>query len=304
MIETSNMITMQIYLLCLMAVGVVTVKARIVDERTRSALSELVLGVFLPCTILASFSEASLSLLPARGMMLTISLGILAVSFALARLLYRKAGPEQKKVLLYGTIISMASFLGNPVAESIYGPQALTYAAAYLIPVRMAVWACGIAIFGGRSKLDLKKVFLHPCLLATYIGAAVMVSGFRLPSMVTRVVSGLGHCTTPVTMLVIGNILGLTNPKNLITRLTAYYTFVRLILIPLLTMGILLALRLDPMVAGVSVILSGMPAGATVTMLAEKYNSDKELAGKISFVSILLSVFTAPVLAWLLAKAL
>jgi hypothetical protein len=222
----------------------------------------------------------------------------MAMSFALSLILYRRLGAAQKKVLLYATIISNATFLGNPVVESIFGIEALPYVAMYILPMRVAVWTAGIAIFAG-TRGSLKKALLHPCLIATYLGILVMLTGFTPPLLLYRLLFSLGSCTVPVSMMVVGAILAAVDPRTVLSRLTAYYTFVRLLLIPLLVMGILLILRPAPMVAGISIILSAMPAGATTPILAEKYGGDSALASKIVFVSTLLSVITAPLFALL-----
>jgi predicted permease len=285
-----------------MLVGFITAKIRIVDEHARSSLSNLILDVFLPCNILSSFFGTNRSQLPSLGIIFLISAGNLVFCFFLSKLLYRKVDAEQKKVLLYATIISNASFLGNPVIESIFGFEALIYSAAYLVPLRVALWTVGIMIFSG-GKSSMKQILFHPCLVATFLGILVMISGFTSPSLVSRVVFSLGNCTTPVSMIVVGNVLGLVEPRKLITRLTVYYTFIRLVLIPFSLMGVLLVFRPAPVVAGVPVILSGMPAAATTSILANKYGSGSELASKIIFMSTLLSVVTIPVLVWLLERA-
>ena len=299
---------MQIFLLCLMMIGLTCAKIRIIDEHSRLSLSDLILDVFLPCTILSSFFGTDISKLPSLGMIFIISALTLAACFVLARyVLYPKAEPEQKKVLLYATIISNASFLGNPVIEGIYGLGALVYSSVYLIPLRAALWTLGVAIFSG-GKGNIKKFIFHPCLVATYLGFVVMLTGFTPPSVVSRLVISLGNCTTPVSMIIAGSILGMVKPKQLFTRLTLYYSFIRLLFIPLTLMGILLMFRsvfpavfsIDPVVCGVSVILSGTPAAVTTSILANKYGYGREFASKIVFVSTLLSIVTLPVLIWLL----
>jgi predicted permease len=220
--------------------------------------------------------------------------------FLLARYaLYRKAEPEEKKVLIYSTIISNASFLGNRVVESVYGLVALVYSAVYLVPLRVALWTLGIAIFS-NGKMSFKKLIFHPCLVATYLGFLVMFAGFTPPLLFSRLVFTLGDCTTPISMIVVGSVLGLMKPKQFFTKLTFYFTFIRLILIPLSVLGVLLIFRPEPLITGISVILSGTPAAVTTAILADKYGSDRELAGKIVFVSTLLSIVTIPFLIWLL----
>ena len=300
MIDPSNTFTMQILLLCLILAGLITTKARLIDENSRSSLSDLILNVFLPCNILSSFFDTSRSKLPSLGIIILISTVTLLFCFLLGKhLLYRRATSEQKKVLLYATIISNASFLGNPVVESIFGHEALVYSAAFILPLRVALWTVGISLFAG-GKVSYKKLFLHPCLFATYLGFLVMLTDFSPPPLVSNLVFSLGNCTTPISMMVVGSVLGLVKPKQLFTGLSIYYTFIRLIIIPMTVMGVLLMFRPSPIITGVSVILSGTPAPVTTSILANKYESDRELASKIVFISTLFSIVTIPLLIWLL----
>ena len=288
------------FLLCLIAVGFLTAKTRIVDVNARTTLTDLVLNVFLPGTILASFFDTSPSELPSMGIIILIAVGTIVFSFLLSFFLYHRTGKDQKKVLLFATIIPNASFIGIPIIESIYGTGALSYTAAYLIPLRTALWTVGLIIFSG-GKGNFKQIILHPCMIATYLGVVILFTGFRPPDVLFRLIYSIGNCTTPVSMMVIGCVLGHTKSKNILTPLTLYFSFIRLILIPLAVMGILLIIRPIPsLITEVSVVLAGTPAAVNTVILADKFNADKALASKIVFVSTLLSMFTIPALVWLL----
>ena len=283
-----------------MVVGVLAAKGRLVDAHVRSSITDLVLSIFLPCNILVSFLGTSRSQIGDLGIMLIISLGTIMLCLLLSRLVYAKAKEEQKKVLLYATMISNAGFLGNPLVESIFGIGALSYTAAYLIPIRISLWTLGLAIFTGSGKGNIKKIVLHPCMIATYIGLALMMTGYRPPAIITRLAFTLGSCTTPLSMIVVGCVLGLVESKKLFSPLAFYYSFIRLVLIPLIVMGILLVLRIDTLITGISVVLSGTPGPVTTAILADRYNADRELASRIVFVSTMLSILTIPGLVFIL----
>ena len=300
MLEFQYIFMTQVFLFGLMLVGVITAKTGIIDGRSRSSLSDLVINVLLPCNILVSFVGTDRSQIPAQGIMLLISVGALVFCFTLSKyVLYRRSSSEQKKVLIYATLISNAVLLGNPVVESIYGLKTLPLMAVYMLPLRMAALTWGLIIFAG-GKGNMKSVIFHPCMVATYLGILVMITGFTPPALATRLLFSLGNCTTPLSMIVVGNILVGVDYRKLFSKLTVYFTFIRLVVIPLAIMGILFLLRLDPMVSSIAVILNGMPAGVTTSIFADKYGADKELAAKIVFASTLLSVITIPALALLL----
>ena len=68
------------------------------------------------------------------------------------------------------------------------------------------------------------------------------------------------------------------------------------ILIPLAVFIPLRLLGVDPIVRGVVVLISGMPAGSTTAILASKYDGDAEFASRMVFVSTLASIVTLPLL--------
>jgi malate permease and related proteins len=283
-----------------MMVGFICAKVGLIDEKGRSSLSDLIICVFLPFTTLSAFLDAGLSQLSSLGITFLISAFILVICFLLSRyILYRKAGVEQKKVLTYASVISNASFLGNPIVESIYGLEALVHSAVYLAPLRISLWSVGVAIFSGK-KASIKKMVFHPCLVATYLGILLMATNFKPPPLVSRLAISLGNCTTPLSMMVVGSILGTVKPKHFFSGLTLYFAFIRLILIPLMVLGFMIILRPEPIVSGVSVVLSATPAPVTGTILANKYGSDRELASEIVFTSTLFSIITIPFILWLL----
>ena len=101
-------------------------------------------------------------------------------------------------------------------------------------------------------------------------------------------------------MLVIGSILAGAEHIDLKDLMMWWYTLVRLVLIPLAVFAILSLLPIDPMVRGVMVLASGMPAGSTTAILAARYDGDAPFASCLVFVSTLLSLITLPVLCLLL----
>jgi predicted permease len=218
---------------------------------------------------------------------------------------FRAMPPEQQKVLRYGILISNAAYLGNPVIESIYGLSGLIYASAFLMPMRLIMWSLGLAIFTGKGDgpwTGVKKNVLHPCLVATYAGLIILVSGWKPPVLINKLVFSVGDCTTPFSMIVVGLILARIQLRSIITKTVLYYTFLRLVFIPLILLGVLLLLadlvRLDPLVMGIAVALAGMPAPAAASIMANKYHSDSGLASKMLLVSVLLSMLTIP--AWVM----
>lgn len=83
---------------------------------------------------------------------------------------------------------------------------------------------------------------------------------------------------------------------QLFDKATFYFTFIRLLAFPLLILIVLKLLKVDPLIIGVSTLLTGMPAGTTTAILADKYGCDAAFGSRIIFVSTLCSIVTIPIL--------
>ena len=61
-------------------------------------------------------------------------------------------------------------------------------------------------------------------------------------------------------------------------------------------------LHIDSLVKGVSVLLAAMPAGATTTILASKYDCEEEFSVKLVVFSTAASLITTPIWSLILMK--
>jgi predicted permease len=252
----------------------------------------------LPANIIKSFLvEFSVDIIFTFAGVIIISILIQVFCAILGRVLYNKMELPQKKCLHYGTICSNAGFLGNPIAEGVFGTMGLTLASMYLIPQRIVMWSAGISVFteSPDKKTLVKKVLTHPCIIACIIGIVLMISQLQLPGFLTAAIQTLSSCNTALSMMVIGMILADINVKSMLDIKVLYFTLIRLILIPVLVYIPCVLLNIDSLITGVCVLLAAMPAGATTSILASKYNGDVEFATNLVIVSTLASLITTPI---------
>lgn len=291
---------LQLVLFSLMLVGWLLGKLKLVEAPGRKTLTDLLINVILPANIIQSFKmEMNRAILVSVALILLSALGVQLLSYLLSRCLYRRVEPGRRSVLRYATICSNAGFMGNPVVEGIYGADGLMYGSIYLIPLRFFMWTAGLACFTETSlRKSFKKLLVHPCILAVWAGFGLMASQLQLPGFADKTLSALSACTLPVSILIIGTILSEVDIRSVLSGTTLYFCFVRLILIPGLVLVLSKLLGFGSLVTGVSVILSGMPAGSTTAILAEKYGGDSVYASKCVFLSTALSLITIPLLCY------
>ena len=296
--ELQGLLDLQLMMFVLMSVGYVLRKNGTVTKEGRSVLTDLIINVILPCNIITAFCiDFDRKILISGMQVLVISVVLQLFCTFLAAFAYRKVDKKKRMVLHYATVCSNAGFLGNPIAEGLYGFMGLLYASIYLIPQRIVMWSAGVSYFTeSPSKRDvIKKVLKHPCIIAVEIGIIMMLTGFRFPEFLQRSVKILGGCTTAITMLFIGTVLADAGLHNLLSRMTVLFSVVRLILIPFAVAAGCYLFHVGGTAAGLSVVLAAMPAGSTTAILAAKYHGDEVFATQCVVITTVLSMIILPV---------
>ena len=277
----------------MMAVGFLIRKIKLVGKEAERVLTDLVLYVVLPCNIFNSFLGDHGALRAGDYLaVLLISIGIQMLSLVYGKFAFPRETPDRRVNLSYAMICSNAGFLGNPVAEGVFGATGLMLASIYLIPQRIMMWSEGLAIYSGvkDGNRAVIKVVTHPCVIACALGLITMALKITVPALILTPIQQIGRCNTPLTMMMIGMILSEIDLKHLADRTVLWFTVHRLILMPLIVYLACLALSIDKTVTGVCVLLAAMPAGATTSMLSAKYGRDPQFATKLVVFTTLCSI--------------
>lgn len=296
--DFNHLFEMQGMLFSIMILGAVLKRINIIPENGKTMLTDLVLYVTLPCSIIRSFQmEFNTDILMSCMTVGVIALLIQIGAYLLSLVLYPGFPETQKKVIQYATICSNAGVLGNPIAEGIFGGMGLLYASVYVIPQRIFMWSAGLTYFteAPDKKTLVRKVLTHPCIIAVFIGLFLLFLQIPLPGFLDLTIRTVSNANTPLAMMLVGTILAGVPIRSLPTAKTVYYCFVRLILIPFLVFLCCHLTGTDPVVTGVSVVLSGMPAASTTAVMAAKYKKDEIFATKCVILSTILSMVTVPV---------
>lgn len=305
--KIDGLFDLQVMMFLLMAVGVVLRKMNIITKEGKGMLTDLVIDLILPCNIISAFyMPMDHSVFVSGVEILIISILIQIFCTFISGILYRKVPKEKRMVLQYATVCSNAGFLGNPVAEGLYGSVGLLYASVYLIPQRIVMWSAGISYFTEcpSKKEVVKKVLKHPCIVAVEIGIVLMVTQVQLPGFLSSAIENVGGCTTAITMMLIGTILTDVDMRHILTRTTVAYSFIRLAFIPAVVFAGCWLANIDSVVAGVSVTLAAMPAGTTTAILAMKYHGDEEFATQSVVLTTMLSMAAIPIWSLIIHSAL
>jgi len=295
-----GVIELQIQIFLLLVIGYVLAKKGMFSKQTQNQLTNMILIIILPCSIIQSFQlEINKEIISSAGIVLIASFGIQIVYHFLNKFLYNKMDKDKQICCKYGTMVSNAGFMGMPIAAAMFKAEGLLYASIFLLPQRIFMWSSGLALFASINKKDVpKQVLSHPCIIAIYIGIITLILkqfNIILPNSVMTTISLIGQSNTSLSMFVIGGILADINKNEIFDKDALYYCFNRLLMIPMLILIVLTLVNIPTVPNHICVLLSAMPAASTTVMLAQKYNKNVKFASKLLFISTVGSLITLPI---------
>lgn len=305
--EMGNVIQTQLMMLCLIGVGVLVAKIKLVSPQVTGVLSTLVVNVFLPCNLVSVFMSKDFDTGLIGSFVAAAVAGTVACTavFFGSKLLFAKVKDDRNLILRYALLNPNVGFVGIPVIGGLYGQIGLFYLSAFLIPLNIFMWGFGLSYF---EKMDMRntlvKILKNPPLIGIAAGIVLMLSGLTVPQFIADTLSSLGACTTPMSLLVTGAVLAGISPKSIINGPSVYYSILRLVLIPLAAMGIMMLCGLPPLVTAVTVMSLAMPAATAVVMVAQIYKGNAGYGSQIIFISTVISMVTIPLMAMLVDRVL
>lgn len=297
--NTFDLFNLQGTLFGIMLVGAMLKKNGVIDESGKRCLTDICVNAIIPCNIFKScLMEFNMDIFKSCAMLVASAVLMQVVCLLLNLHIFNGFNPQRKKVLQYCTIVPMSGFLGNPIAEGLYDSIGVLYTSIFLLPMRIVMWSVGTTYFVADSTIDRKKVIknilTHPCLVAIYLGLFFMITQIQLPKVITETVRYIGNCNTGISMFVIGTILADVKITSIFNRDTLFFSIFRLLFLPAIALGLGMLLKLELVAVGVSVIMTGMPAGATAALFAARYDSDAPFATRCVIMTTLLSMITLP----------
>ena len=291
----------------LIMTGFMLRKFGLITDAGKKCITDVLLYAILPCNIIKAFTaDLGSDRWREFAVLLVVAVAVQVLALIICHFCYNRMNAGEKAVYQYATVCSNSGFLGNPVAESVFGSMGLLYASVFLIPQRVVMWTAGVSYFTRETdkRKAYKKILMHPSMIATYIGFIILIFHLTIPTPIYKAVVSLSNCTTAMTMMYVGTILVGVDFKALITKKQLYYNLIRLVIMPAIIWIGCRLLQIDPLITGVGVLLTSMPAGSTTSLLAAKYEADEESAAKCVVLSTLLSIIAIPVWSGILLAAL
>ena len=283
-------------LFALMAVGFVLGKAKLMDDRGSLAMTNLVMYAVSPAMMVVAFQrEKDTADLHNFLVCLLLAVAVHAVSILLACAALRgKDGTCG--VLRFGAVFSNCGFMGYPLMTALLGSIGVFYGSAYVVVFTVLSWTAGIyMITHDAGNLQVKHILLNPGVLSVVVAMVLYLLAVRLPEIVMTPLNYLANMNTPLPTIVVGYQLSHANFSTAFSDRRSWLALaLRLAVVPLVTIGLCWAFRVDSAVALVTVIAASTPPAALLSMFAQKFGGDTKLASSVVSVFTALSVLTIP----------
>ena len=288
-------------LFLLLVLGFVLFKCHIFDEYTNKKISALIVNVASPMLIISSIAGVEGN--DKSIVFLMIGAGILMyIGFIILGKIINRIFPFPKKdwpVYECMVVFANTGFMGYPVLLDVFGQEAVFYASLIHMAFNFFVYTYAIMCLtkgdDNEFKLNFKQL-LTPGIVLIFIGILIYLFDIQLPSVLMDTINSVGSLTAPLSMMMIGSSLAVYPIKDSFTDWRSYvFAFVRLMIVPFVTMIMCRLLHIDAYYANITIITNAMPVGSMVLMLATQYNANVKIVTRNIVVSTLLSVITIPI---------
>lgn len=264
-------------------------------------LSALIIDVTCPLLILSSVMGDELPdrklILPLLGVGFATYILLCVLAFTVPRLITKDTMAQG--MIGFAMMFGNVGFIGYPIVASIFGHQAIFYAALLNMPNTFFIFTAGVMLVKGeRSRGSFNwKMFLSPMMLSAYIATIIVAFGIHVPHLIGNPVTMIGNITVPGSLLVIGSSLSEIKFGNMLRDCRVYVTSLfRLVLIPLVMYAVFRLCNVNELVNEINTVVIAMPVAAFGVMFCMRYNRDEKLMTELTLVTTVLSVITIPLL--------
>lgn len=300
-------ISVMLMLFAIVIVGFGACKLGYMSEEFDKKLANIVVDITCPALILSSVMGDELpdsSLIVPLIIISTITYILLTiVAISLPKLV--TGDREAQGILGFAMMFGNVGFIGYPIVASIFGPQAIFYAAILNIPNTFFVFTVGKSLITGSGyKMKLNtKTFLCPGLVSAYISILIVALGIsEIPKIISKPITMIGDITVPASLLIIGSAMARLPMKSLFGNRTVYTTSaIRLFLIPISFYYAFTFLGFDHFVTGINSVIIGMPVASFGTIFCMKYGKDTTLITETTFITSIVSIISIPLLSMIVS---
>lgn len=292
-------------LFLMMALGFGLVKLKVLKAEESVVLSRLCLYLLMPCVILNAFQVDYTESLR-DGILFAFAVAVACYILLLVLDEVCKRALKMDVVERASVLYPNAANLIIPIVSSVLGPEWVVYTSAFVSVQQAFVWTQGVKMFSDDGAFQWKKVFQNINVIFICVGIVLLVTGLRLPPILSEVTESVGNMVGPVSMFVTGMLIAKMDRKRILShKRIGLVVLLRMVAAPGVTLLLMKLSGAAALVENGSMILLVVfmaccsPSAATVTQFSQIYNKDAEYAGAINILTTLTCIVTMPAFVFL-----
>lgn len=306
----SLVLNQMIILVVLMIVGFIAHKIGILNPTSNKSISKLIINITCPALIFHSiFTGGRISDKSILGTVFISAFVFYIFMFAFARIVVNILRVKKHLKRSYECMMAFGniSFMGIPVLRAVFPDQqstAILFQAIFVIFYHLFIFTYGIWLLGKDSGKKVKfsaKSFLNAGTISAIAAVILYFFDFTPPTIVVNCLDMLGSVTTPLSMILIGSSLASYSALKILKTPSLYlFSFIKLLVIPMIVWLVTKFFIEDALLHGVITIMASVPVGSMTIMLSTEYGGNGEYISQGLFMTTVLSVVTIPLVSYVI----
>lgn len=298
--EYSILVLKQAVIMILICViGMICYKTNIITKSVQKYFSSLVLKVVMPCLIITSF-QIDLSPEVMDGLIKAVILSVIShiVMILTSNLIIRKSGKREYAIERFSLVYTNCGYMGIPLIEGVLGAEGVIYATVYMIVFNVLVWSHGVIVMRNKfSPRDLLTVLKSPTMISIGVGLIFLMSGLRLPYIISKPLSYVASMNTPLPMLIAGVTIAQQSFFDTIKDFRAIFiSAIRMLILPVIVFFVIRWIPCSDEVFLSTILSVSCPSAAVGTLFAIEYNKNAAYASRIFAITTVASSITMPLI--------
>lgn len=284
------------FIIVLLLIGLILQKTPAPIDFAKS-LNFFVIYVSLPATILVQIPNVHFDL--SAFWLILIPWILLPLSIILVLWITKTSTKEQRAAMLLVVPLGNTSFLGIPVIEALLGADAIPYLLVYdqfgtfLI---LSFYATAVVATYETGKVHKRQIFKKLLLFPPFGFLLLGLGAGDMPSSILPYIQALSATLVPLALISVG--YSLHFGKELEYSLLVKGLTIKLLIMPLVALGILWMFDVELLVLKTAVLESAMPSMITAGALAIAAGFAPRLAAAMVGYGLIVSLVTLPLWLW------
>jgi predicted permease len=232
------------------------------------------------------------------------------MAIPLARLFVRQKGTE-RGIYTYALAFANGGYVGDPVVQSLFGDEVLSYYKIFYLPLNIMIYTWGIKqlVPSREEKRGFFKQILNAPTVAMLLGIFVGLTGIGkyIPDFAVNALDSLKVCMGPVAMLLAGFTIANYNVLGMLKKGKIYMAaLLRLFVLPMIIVFVIFGVKeavnhilgtdINNSVLFLAFFSTASALGLNTVVFPEAYGGNPETGAGMALISHTLCVISIPIM--------